>query len=97
MWCLSPVDTKTLEFSQYQKSDKTPSIVLEDLESLIEKLLNVKLIPKNHLQQSYVNIFPVDIQCLRYRRLMVDKGEDFIKIYKVYTEVKIAWKCFVNL
>ena len=30
-------DTKTLEFNQYRKSDKTPFIIYEDLECIIEK------------------------------------------------------------
>ena len=30
-------DTKILQFSQYQNSDKTPRIIYEDFESLIEK------------------------------------------------------------
>ena len=30
-------DTKILEFNQYQKSDETPSVICEDLESLIKK------------------------------------------------------------
>ena len=29
-------DTKTLEFNQYRKSDKTPFIICADLKSLIE-------------------------------------------------------------
>ena len=31
-------DTKTLEFNQYQKSDKTPFIIYADLECIIEKI-----------------------------------------------------------
>ena len=31
-------DTKTLEFKQYRKSYKTPSIINADLESLIKKV-----------------------------------------------------------
>ena len=31
-------DTKILEFNQYQKSDKAPSIIYADLERLIEKI-----------------------------------------------------------
>ena len=41
-------NTKILEFKQYQKSDKTRSIIYVDLESLIKKLMNVKIILKNH-------------------------------------------------
>ena len=35
-------DTKTLEFSQYQKSDKTPFIIYVDLECIIKKLNGCK-------------------------------------------------------
>ena len=31
-------DTKILEFNQYQKSDKAPFIIYEDLGCLIEKI-----------------------------------------------------------
>ena len=34
---MSSKDTKILQFSQYQNSDKTPRIICEDFESLIEK------------------------------------------------------------
>ena len=43
--------TKILEFIQNQKSDKTPSIIYVDLESLIKKIDGLKTILKNHLQQ----------------------------------------------
>ena len=36
-------DTKILEFNQYQKSDKTPFIIYADLESLIKKMIDVKI------------------------------------------------------
>ena len=35
---MPPDDTKTLEFNQYQKSDKAPFIVHADLEYIIEKI-----------------------------------------------------------
>ena len=54
-------DTKILEFNQYQKSDKTPFVFYQrfkisinnyvDLEYLIKKRINAKIILKNHLQQ----------------------------------------------
>ena len=44
-------DTKISEFNQYQKSAKTPSIIHADLESLIKKWMDVKIILNNHLQQ----------------------------------------------
>ena len=35
-------DTKILEFSQYQKSDKAPLIIYADLECIIEKISGCK-------------------------------------------------------
>ena len=44
-------DTKILDFSQYQKSDKTTFIILKDLEFLIKESMDVKINPKNYLQK----------------------------------------------
>ena len=57
-------DTKIFEFNQYQKSDKATFIIYDDLECSIEKLMDVKIILKIHLQQKYVNIFHQVFQCL---------------------------------
>ena len=35
-------DTKTLEFNQYQKSDKAPFTIYVDLECIIEKIYRCK-------------------------------------------------------
>ena len=48
---MSCEDTKILEFNQYQKSDKAPFVIYADLESLIEKIVDVKIILKIHPQQ----------------------------------------------
>ena len=40
-------DTKMLEFNQYQKSDKAPFIIYEDLECIIEKIDGRKNSPEN--------------------------------------------------
>ena len=37
-------DTKILEFNHYQKTDKAPLTIYADLECLIEKIFNVKII-----------------------------------------------------
>ena len=39
-------DTKIVEFSQYQRPDKTPFIIYADLESLIEKIAKCKNNPE---------------------------------------------------
>ena len=44
-------DTKIFKFNQYQKSDKTAFTIHADLESLIKKRMDLKIILKNHLQQ----------------------------------------------
>ena len=44
-------DTKILEFNQYQKSDKAPFVIYPDLECIIEKFEDVKIILKIHLQE----------------------------------------------
>ena len=66
---MSSEDTKILEFSQYQKSDKAPFIIFADLECKIEKLMHVKVILKTCLQQRYVNMFHPVFQCLQYLHL----------------------------
>ena len=40
-------DTKILEFNQYQKSDKTPSVFYADFDCLIEKIDGCKNNPVN--------------------------------------------------
>ena len=40
-------DTKIVEFNQYQKPDKTLSIIYADLECIIEKINGCKNNPQN--------------------------------------------------
>ena len=49
---MSSEDTQMLPFNQYQKSDESPFIVNADLESLIKKWKDIKIILKNHLKQN---------------------------------------------
>ena len=44
-------DTKILELNQYQKSDKAPFAIYADLECLIKRLMDVKVILKIYPQQ----------------------------------------------
>ena len=44
---ISSEDNKMLEFNQYQKSDKAPSIIYADLEFIIEKTDGCKNNPEN--------------------------------------------------
>ena len=39
--------TKTLEFNQYQKRDKAPFIIYEDLECMVQKIDECKNNPEN--------------------------------------------------
>ena len=81
---MSSEDTKILEFNQYCKSDKPTFIVYADLESLILKINDAKIILKNYLRQTRADIFRQVSQCLQYY---------YLKAYKIsmmYTEVKIA-------
>ena len=75
-------DTKILEFHQYWKSDKAPSIINADLECLIEKIDRCKNNPVN------LSTRKVDEHIL--------SGFSMSAIL-MYTEVKIVWKKIVNL
>ena len=66
-------DTKILEFNQNRKSNKTPSIIYANLESLIKEVDGLKIILENHPQQNYVNILSGGIQGIQYGHLMVQK------------------------
>ena len=44
---MSSEDTKILEFNQNKKSDKAPFIIYADLEWIIERLIDAKIILKN--------------------------------------------------
>ena len=64
-------DTKTFELNQHQKSDKAPSIIYVDLEFLIKRIDGCKNNFEKSSTTKVLNIFLVDIQCLRYGRLMI--------------------------
>ena len=83
-------DTKILGFNQDQKSDKTPSIIYVDLESLIKKVYQCTNNPEKPSTTKKLNIFPVGTQCLQYGHLMelnkkkkqdACRGEDCIKTF----------------
>ena len=48
---MSSEDAEILEFNQHQKSEKEPFIIYADLQCVIEKIDDVKIILKIHLQQ----------------------------------------------
>ena len=59
-------DTKILEFSQYQKSNKAPFVIYADLECIIEKIDGCKSNPENSSATKVSeHIFP----CLQYLHL----------------------------
>ena len=65
--------TKILEFNQYQKSDKTPSISYVDLECIIEKSDGLETIMKIHLQQKQADTFHQIFQFLKYLHFEAQK------------------------
>ena len=57
-------DTEILEFNQYQKSDKAPFIIYEDLECIIEKIdgcKNNRNESKRTYSFSFFNIYNIFI------------------------------------
>ena len=62
-------DTKIIEFNQYQKSDKAPSIIYADPEWVMQKIDGWKNNLNIHLQQKQVYIFLQAFQCMQYLRL----------------------------
>ena len=64
-------DTNILEFNQYQKSDKTPSINYADLEFLIKKVDGSKNNPEKLSKIKVGGFFLTDAQFLQYGHLMV--------------------------
>ena len=55
---MSSENTEILEFNQYQKSDRTPTIIHTDLDSLIKNWMDVTTILKNYLQQKVSQYIP---------------------------------------
>ena len=76
-------DTKTLEFNQYQKSDKVPFAIYVDLECLIEKIDGCKNNSENSFTTKVGKHIPSGFQCLQYQHLRT-------KISMMYIEVKIV-------
>ena len=72
------------KFNQYLESDKARFIIYADLEYIIERLMDLKLILKNHLQQNEPNIFHQVFQYLQY--IFIQKQN----IGMMYAEVKIV-------
>ena len=62
-------DTKILEFSQYQKTDKALFIILADLEYLIEKINECKNKPENSSTAALGKLIHQVFQCLQYHHL----------------------------
>ena len=52
--------------------------------------MDIKMILKNHIQQKYLNVFPMCIQCLIYGHLMLQE------ISIMYAKVKIVQESFAN-
>ena len=82
--------TKILEFNQYQKSSKAPFIIYADLECLIDKIDACKNNPENSSTTKVSEHIPSGF--LMSTILPIKSIEKSM----IYTEVTIAWKCFVN-
>ena len=82
--------TKILEFNQYQKSSKAPFIIYADLECLIDKIDACKNNPENSSTTKVSEHIPSGF--LMPTILPIKSIEKSM----IYTEVTIAWKCFVN-
>ena len=62
-------DTKILEFNQYKKSDKAPSIIYADREYLIEKIDGCKNNPQNLLTPQVGEYIPSGFSMMQYHHL----------------------------
>ena len=62
-------DTKMSMFNQCHKSDKTPFIIYEDLESLIEKIDGCRNIPEKPSETKVGKHIPLGFQCILYCHL----------------------------
>ena len=83
-------DTKILELNnQFHNSDKTPSIIYADLESLIEQNDECENSPEQQYTTK-VNISRQVFHCLQYCHLKIRK------LSIMYAEVTIARKDFMN-
>ena len=79
-------NTKILEFNQYRKSDNISLIIYTDLDSLIKKIDGCK----NNPEKAFTTNASEDIRS----GFSITAISSFISM--MYTEVKIAWKSFVN-
>ena len=66
---MSSQDTKILEFTSYQKSNKVPFIIYADLECLIEKIDGYKNNPEKSFTTKVSEQIPSGFQCLKYHYL----------------------------
>ena len=83
-------DTKIFEFNQYQKIDKAPIIIYVDLECIIGKIYECRNNPENSSTTNISEHIPSGF-------LMFTKSS-FRRIENKHdvTEIKTAWKSFLN-
>ena len=77
-------DSQTLEFNQYQKSDKAPFITNADHEFVIEKIDGCKNNPQNSFTTKVSENIPSD-----FSMFTISSFKE-LKISMMYTEVKIV-------
>ena len=81
---------KILEYKHGEKSSKVPSMVLADLESLLQKIHSCQNNPEKLTQKEKPKRTPSDYSWLHVVHLMHEKTNGVI------TEGKTLWKCFVK-
>ena len=84
---MSSEEIKILEFNQYQRSDKAPSVIYADLECLIEKADGCKNKPENSSITKVSEHIPLGFSMstvLSFKSIDIKhdvcRGKDYIKI-----------------
>ena len=93
MFCLFHSDnSKILDFSQYQKSDKAPFIIYADLQCLIEKIHGCTTNPENSSTTKVSEHIPSGFSmCTISSFRSIENKPDVYRGMK-----KIVWKSFVG-
>ena len=84
------------EFNQYQKADQAPLIIYADLECIIKEIDGCKSNPENLSTKKLNEYIPSGFSMSTISPLKSIAWFMMHIISMMYTEVKIAWKGFVN-
>ena len=91
---MSDKDSKILKYNHGEKSLKALFMIYVDLECLLEKCIQVKIILKKLIQRKKLSIRLPAIHCLQIVHLIQRSTQQ--KISLIATETKIVWKSFVK-